>query len=131
MTGIGGATQVCFDSGCLKCMHVVSVVALLTFSKLLSSFCLCFFGFASASPRFLVRSFVFALAFLGIGVLGDGLFLWRSRQWKMALRLLYCAATLNSHRCGRVHAPLPRLSPFLLPFWEQQVSTWFSWLPVM
>lgn len=62
MTGMGGATQVCFDSGVLEmyarglgCGPSYILQTVVFFLSL-------FLGFASASPRFLVRSFVFALA---------------------------------------------------------------------
>lgn len=102
MTGMGGATQVCFDSGVLEmyarglgCGPSYILQTVVFFLSL-------FLGFASASPRFLVRSFVFALALSSSqrywSFRGWFVFLWRSRQWKVALRLLYCAATLNSLR---------------------------------
>ena len=93
-----------------------------------------FLGLASASPRFLVRSFVFALALSSSqrywsfrGWFG---FLWRSRQWKVALRLLIVQPLLTALD-KRVHASLPRLFPISLAHWQQQDSTWFSGLPGM
>ena len=129
VTGMGGATQVCFDSGVLEmyarglgCGPSYILQTVVFFLSL-------FLGFASASPRFLVRSFVFALALSS-----------SQRYWSFRGFLCVCGAQgsgrwlcvcfivqplLTALDTGRVHASLPRLSPFLLPFWEQQTPPGF------
>ena len=97
---MGGSTQVCFDSGVLE-MYARGLGCGPSLPS--PNRCLLllktFLGFASAFPRFLVRSFLFTLALSSYQRYWSFrewfVFVWRSRQWKVALPLLYCAVTLS------------------------------------